>query len=186
MQLQCKKREAKKKSEAKAIRRRGNIPAIVYSKGQEGLPVEIDGADFASALRQMPKGQLATTRFTLVDESGAQRQVLVKDIRYHVTTYDIQHLDFVELHDDAIVSVNVPIRPVGLMECVGMKLGGACRQVIRALKVKCLPKDIPSCFDADIRHLKLKQSFRLNEIAIPSAVRPVGDLNEVAIVITKR
>lgn len=134
----------------------------------------------------MPKGQLATTVFELVDDSGLVRKAHVKDISYEPTTYRIQHLDFVELHDDVPVSINVPIQPVGMVDCVGMKLGGVCRQVIRSLRVVCLPKDVPSAFEVDIRHLNLKQSMRLKDIKLPESVRAMGNMNEVMIVIAKR
>jgi large subunit ribosomal protein L25 len=69
---------------------------------------------------------------------------------------------------------------------VGIKLGGVLRQVIRHVRVRCLPKDLPSFFELDIRELGVKQSKRLREIQIPSTVSPLVDMNEVVAVIVKR
>ncbi len=54
--------------------------------------------------------------------------------------------------------VNVPIQLVGTADCAGVKLGGFLRQVIRSLKVSCLPKHIPQEFTFDVRDLNIAQS----------------------------
>ncbi len=72
------------------------------------------------------------------------------------------------------------------MDCVGVKLGGVLRQVIRHVRVRCFPKDMPTFFELDISELGLKQSKRFSDIEIPKTVRPLVDLNEVVAVIVKR
>jgi large subunit ribosomal protein L25 len=84
------------------------------------------------------------------------------------------------------VTVNVPIQILGLADCVGIKLGGFLRQVIRSLKVSCLPKHIPQEFELDVRDLNVGQSKRLSDIAIPGTARPIGRMSEVAVVIAKK
>ncbi len=69
--------------------------------------------EFASYLRNIKPGHLPTSTFTLVDETGKERQVLIKDIQYEITTYDVTHLDFEELLMDQKINVKVPI------ECTG-------------------------------------------------------------------
>lgn len=187
MKLNVSKRIAQKKSEAKRLRRANNIPAILYLKGKHSDNVAIDGAEFQKHLNTMRKGHLATTVFTLVDADGKEVKAIVKEIQYHPTTYNILHLDLEILHEDVPVNVRVPIVPKGVADCVGIKLGGVLRQVIRHLKVRCLPKNLPENFELDIRDLKMKDSLRLRDIVIPEGLKPmVPDLNEVAMVIVKR
>lgn len=186
MKLQIFARSAEKKSEAKQIRRAGNIPAVIYSKGNPGKTIAVNGSDYHALLRSLPDGRLSTTIITLKEEGGDERRVIVKDIEYHPTTYDVLHLDFEELHDDTPVTVKVPIECTGVADCVGIKLGGVLRQVIRQLKVRCLPKDIPTAFELAVEMLQLKGAKRLSDIAMPETVRPMMDLKEVAVVIAKR
>jgi large subunit ribosomal protein L25 len=186
MKLSVKARGAERKSESKAIRREGNIPAIIYGKGKENEPVAVNGVDFEKALRESQKGHLPTIVFTLVGEDGSERKALVKDVQYHRTTYKTLHLDLEELQDDVPVQVNIPIEFTGAAECAGIKLGGVLRKVIRRLRVKCLPKDLPAFFELDVRELALKGTRRLADIALPAGVQPQQDLNEVAVVIAKR
>lgn len=182
MKLTVKKRTGATRGEVKAIRRVGNLPAVIYGPGVEGEKIFIEGPEFQACLRQIKQKhkQIATTIFEL-----DSKKALIKDIQYHPVTYAIEHIDFFLLTDDKPITVNVPIQINGIADCTGIKLGGTLRQVIRTLKVSCLPSDIPNDFQIDIRDLGLGQSIRLSDIAIPSNVRPLALMNEVAVVIAK-
>lgn len=179
-------RAANKKSENNSLRREGMIPAILYVKGKEGESIAINGTDFKAFLRGVRSGHLPTTIFILKNEQGQGRRAVIKDIQYEITTYEVTHLDFEELIDEQKVNVKIPIECIGVAECVGVKLGGVLRQVIRHVRVRCLPKDLPSYFELDVRELGLRQSKRLSDLTIPDTVRPLANLNEVAAVIVKR
>jgi large subunit ribosomal protein L25 len=185
MKLSLSKRKAETKSEINLIRHRGNIPAVIYSKGKENLLISINGVEFESLLRQIQQGHLSTTTIELEGE-GLSFKALVKDIQYDPTTYKVLHLDFLELHKETPVNVNVPIRFVGMMESPGIKLGGFLRQVIRYLKVNCLPKNMPKEFVLDVRDLGMKQTKRIKDMKMPEGVAPLAPLNEVVVVIAKR
>jgi large subunit ribosomal protein L25 len=186
MKLKTITRAGKSKSEVNRLRREGMIPAVLYVRGKEGETLAIKNSEFSSYLRQVKSGHLPTTVFTLVDEKGVERRVLVKDIQYAVTTYQLTHLDFEELLDDHKINVKIPIECVGAVDCVGIKLGGVLRQVIRHVRVRCLPKDIPLFFELDIKELGIKQSKRLKDMSIPNTVRPLTAMDEVVAVIVKR
>lgn len=184
MKLTISKRSTEK-SKNSQLRREGNIPAVLYSKGEAGENIVIQGKEFTALMKQINAGCLATTIFTL-QLNDKEIRAIVKDIQYNITTYAVIHLDFEELIDDVPVSINVPLQCTGVVDCVGIKLGGNLRQVIRAVKVRCLPKDIPSEFQIDVKDLGMGQSRRLSDIALPSGVRPLAALKEVAVVIAKR
>lgn len=184
MKLTVSKRTSSTKSTIKAIRREGDILAVIYGLGQAVEKITVKGAEFQAILRKLPQGQLGTTVFDL-HMDGKTRKAIVKDIQYNVASYNIEHIDFLLLSDNQLVTVNVPIQILGVAECAGVKLGGTFRQVIRTLKVSCLPKDIPSEFQIDIRELNIAQSKRLSDITIPPNVRVLSPLNEVAVVIAK-
>lgn len=185
MKLTVKPRSGDKKSDIKQMRREGDIPAIVYSSKGEAKKIRINGVEFNALLRQMKPGHLPTIVFTLVEENK-ERKVIIKDIQYHLTTYNVSHIDFGELIENVPVSVKVPVTCVGVAECVGVKLGGFLRQVVRHVKVECLPKLIPSEFLVDVRDLGIRQSKRLKDMQMPEGVRPLISMDEVIVVIAKR
>lgn len=185
MKLSLSKRKAETKSEKNLIRHRGNIPAVIYSKGKENHLVSVNGIEFDSLLRQIQKGQLPTTVIELEGE-GLSFKTVIKDIQYDPTTYKVLHLDFLELQPEAAVNINVPIRCVGMIDSPGIKLGGFLRQVIRYLRVNCLPKNMPKEFVLDVRDLGMKQTKRIKDMKMPAGVLPLAPLNEVVVVIAKR
>lgn len=186
MKLKIKTRLAETKKEANSMRREGNIPAVIYGNKLSNRLIEVAGVEFHTHLRKMPKGSLPNTVFELENEKGKTLKVIIKDIQYHPTTYRVLHLDFLELQDKMPVNVKIPLRFTGAADCVGVKLGGVVRPVIRHLKVRCLPKHIPTEFSIDVTQMSINQSKRLSTIDLPDTVKSLLDLNDVAVVIAKR
>lgn len=184
MQLTVKKRAEKSKARINQIRREGMIPAIMYSSGNTGTALEVDGPGFHAAMRAIKPGMLSTTIFTL-DFENKKTKVIVKDIQYDVTSYDVIHLDFEELKDNTPVKVNVPVHCIGTADSPGIKLGGALRQITRKIKVTCLPENIPADFEVDVSQMALGQKIRLSDIAMPKGVTPLKK-DEVIVVIAKQ
>lgn len=185
MKLTATKRVEETKGAVKQARRLGKIPAVFYADGKPGLPIEVDGAQFSAAIRTVKKNHLSTTVFSL-EIDGKEQKMIVKGIQYDRINYDVIHLDFEGLDDNRLVKINVPIEFTGINDCVGIKLGGNLRQVIRNVKVKCLPKNIPSEFVIDVRELKMRQSKKLSDIEMPEGVVPIAKADEVVVVIAKR
>lgn len=186
MNLKFINRAADKKSESNRLRREGLIPAIIYQRGKEGTAIAVNNNEYQAIIRKVQPGRLSTHVFTLVDEKGKEHRAILKEIQYKVTNYDVLHLDFEELVDNVPVNVKVPIECTGVADCIGVKLGGVLRQVIRYLRVRCLPKDIPNVLTYDVKNLNARESRRLKDLEIPQTIRPLADLNEVAVVIVKR
>ncbi|MGM0440302.1 MAG: 50S ribosomal protein L25 [Chlamydiota bacterium] len=186
MKLAITKRLKDKKKDVKRLRRAGAIPAVIYSGQNPAENITVEEAELQAILRSIPKGSLSTKVLTLVDDQGKERKAIVKDIQYHVTSYDIIHLDFEELYDDRPVNINVPINYVGVEECKGIKLGGFLRKILRRCKVRCLPADIPTDFEIDVSDLGLQQSCRLKAIELSKGITPLYKMEDVAVIIAKR
>jgi large subunit ribosomal protein L25 len=186
MKLNIKKRAAKSKSESKQLRRDGYIPAVMYVRGQPSETITITEAEFSTLLRKISKGRLSTSIFELTNESKVTKKAIIKEITYDPVTYNVIHLDFEELIDGVPISLNVPIECIGTADCQGVKLGGVIRQVIRTLRVRCLPADIPEVFQLDVKNLGLWEAKRLADIQLSPTLRPQADLKEVAVTIAKR
>lgn len=185
MKLSLSNRKAEKKSEISLIRQRGNIPAVVYAKGKANHLITVSGVEFGGILRQIQSGQLPTTVIQLEGE-GLSFKAVIKEIQYEPTTYRVLHLDFVELHKENHIVVNVPVRFIGLDLSPGIKLGGFLRPIMRHLKVRCLPSNMPKEFVVTVADLGIKQSRRVKEVVMPEGVEPLAPLHEVVVVIAKR
>ncbi|MCB1111939.1 MAG: 50S ribosomal protein L25/general stress protein Ctc [Chlamydiales bacterium] len=186
MKLTVSKRAADKKSDSKRLRREGKIPAVVYNRGNDSESIAVDANAFMSALRNITKGRLATTQFALVDADGKERKAIVKEIQYHPTTYDVLHLDFEELKAGERINVKVPIEFNGVVDCIGIKLGGVLRQVIRSVLVECNAENIPEAFTLNVAKMSMGETLRLSDIEMAETIRPRANMNEVAVAIVKR
>ncbi len=185
MELTVAKRTTGKKSAAKVLRREGQIPAVVYSKGEKSIDISVNATDFRKILSQIEPGSLSTRIFTLNHIEGEALQVIVKDIQYNVVTYDVIHLDFQTLEKNNEIAVNIPIRLTGVVDCVGVKLGGMLQQIVKKVKVRCLPEHLPEAFEINVKDLGIGQSLSLRDMNIPQTVRPLMDLKDTVVVVTK-
>lgn len=186
MKLHTHKRPAGVKGVIHKLRREQQIPCILYTKGKDGETLSVDAHEFQTYMRQVSSGHLPTTVFTLVDESGKERKVLVKEIQYNPTDYAVIHLDFCELIDGEKINVKVPIECTGQADCVGVKLGGVLRQVMRHVLVRCCAQDLPSHFELNVQQLGLRQSKRIRDLEIPQTIRLLNSMDEVVAAIVKR
>lgn len=186
MKLAIKTREAKKKSAVKALRRDDYIPAVIYHRSKEAEPFAVSSVEFSALLRAIVPGRLSTTVIELASEKGKSRRAIIKDIQYNPVSYDVIHLDFEELVDDVTINVKVPVECVNVVDCVGIKLGGFLRQVLRHVKVSCLPKDIPSHLELDVKEMAIYDQRRVRDLKIPQILKPMVNMNEVLLVIAKR
>lgn len=185
-EMQIRERSAKTKGEAKQLRHEKQIPICMYSKGKPADTASCDRVAFETVLRRMKTGFLPTTIFSLVDAKGKKRRAVIKDIQYKPTTYEVLHLDFQELHEDTLMDIKVPIELTNQMDCTGVKLGGFLRTLIRHLKVRCLPKHIPTHFEIDVKELGLNQNRRVSDLSVPKNVRALEKPNEIVVSVLKK
>jgi large subunit ribosomal protein L25 len=81
---------------------------------------------------------------------------------------DIIHLDLYEVHADEKVTVEVPIRFVGIPEGV-RNFGGVLDQTMHSLEIKVFPADIPEQIDVDVTALNIGGSIHVGEVTVPKA-----------------
>ncbi len=183
--LTLSRRDSKKRSVLTSIRRKGDIPAVIYASGKEGQACTVSGAEFHALLRGLKPGHLPTTQLECHLEDKVVKAI-VKDIHYHPTTYDILHIDFFELGDRP-VRVKVPLQCTGAADCVGIKLGGFLRQIHRHIKIECEGINaIPSHFSVDVSKLNIGQTVRVGELSIDSALKVLMKSADVVALIAKK
>lgn len=150
------------KGAARALRRDGKVPAVVYGRGRapESLAIE------AVALERLLAKVRATT---LLDVSVDDRQpvkALIREVqRNPLRPIDILHVDLYEVHADEEIAVDVPIKFVGTAEGV-KNSGGVFEAVLHQLQIKVLPGDIPDHIDVDVSALGLGQSIHVSDLTL--------------------
>ena len=164
--LQATIRTTTGKGAARALRRQGKIPGIIYGHGREAEALEID----TGALNRMLVGISAGT--TIVDvavDDRAPVKALIREIqRDAVRPGDILHLDLYEVRSDEEITLEVPVRLIGVPDGV-RNFGGVLDHVLRELEIEVLPSNIPEHVDLDVTELAIGHSLFVRDIQVPNA-----------------
>lgn len=184
MKLELKKRQEGSKSALKMIRRRGDIPAIVYQSEKESLKVIVDGVQFSKHLREMKKGSLSTVRFECAFE-GKSFSAIIKDISYHRTTYRVEHIDLMPIEDTKRIRLNIPILPKDLEDCPGISQGGQLKRAKHSVPVSVKAKYFPEAFRVSVNKLNLGDSIRVRDLEKVETMKVLMAEHQVLLAVSK-
>lgn len=160
LRLEAQTRTPGRKSVARTQRRQGKIPGILYGVGEKNIPILIEQKEFTRALRQ----SIGRVSFFEVVVEGQSHVVVIKEKQIQPVTRDVMHVDFMELHPDKEINVDIPLLIKG--EPIGMKDGGVMELLVHKIPVSCLPKDIQGEITIDVTNLGLGQALHLRDLNI--------------------
>src|SRR5262249_50022189 len=102
-------------------------------------------------------------------EGGEKTLALIQDVQHHPIRRDILHVDFHALRADEKMHTTVPVFCHG--EASGVKnAGGVLEQLLRAIEVECLPKDLPESISVDVSKLEIGDAIHIKDIQLPAGV----------------
>jgi len=161
-------REAAGKGPARALRRSGRVPAVIYGERKDQEMVSLE----ARALRR----QLGNPRFfsTLcsLQINGEAVRVLPRDVQLHPVTDDPLHADFVRVSAGTTVEVEVQVVFVNEDVSPGLKRGGVLNIVRREVELVCPADAIPAEITVDLKAFDIGDSVHISHVALPEGVRP--------------
>ncbi len=168
------------KGAARAVRREGRVPGVIYGDNQPPLNISLDQAE----LRQrIFAGKFLTSLYD-VEVDGTRHRVIPRDFQVDMVRDMPIHVDFMRLGAGATIRVRVPIRMINADQSPGIKRGGTVNIVTHTLDVRCPAEAIPEAFEVDLAGLEISHSRHLSDINLPPEVRPFmqGDATLVTIV----
>lgn len=157
---------------ARALRREGRIPAILYGTATDPVSLSVDIRELQQAFKAGSSGQMLLN-LVIHDREPYTKKVIVKELQTHPTSEALLHADFYEIDMNRQISVNVPIVPVGKSK--GVEEGGLLQSIRREVEVFCLPDRIPSAIEVDVTDLEIGDSLHVNEISLPEGVEVYAD-----------
>lgn len=158
------------KNEARRLRARGRIPAVLYGAKKAAVAVSVDPKQISRILHS------ASGHNTIFDlsVSGETAKGMVVDWQYDPMSGKLLHIDLKRIAMDEKMRVSVPIHLVG--EAPGVKVGGGIMdQVLREVEIECLPGDIPSHIDGDVSHLEFGHVLRVADLPHDGRIKFVTD-----------
>jgi large subunit ribosomal protein L25 len=173
--LEAIKRDTFGKNEARRLRAKGNIPAVLYGGATvDGKPQATPIAVDPKALMHILRGESGVNTLIGLSVGGEEVKVLMREYQVDPLSRRLLHADFYRIAMDRMLVVKVPVTVKG--EAKGIKQQGGLLDIVhREVEVECLPSDIPEHIEVDVSELMLGQAVRLREVATDPRWKPVTD-----------
>src|SRR5580698_305480 len=179
-ELKATARPAGGKGAARAERRAGRVPGVIYGNNQPPVTISVDDAE----LRQrILAGRFLTTIYDL-DLEGKKHRVIPRDFHLDPVRDFPLHVDFMRLGEGATIRVRVPLRIQSAEAAPGVKRGGTVNIVTHTIDLECSVDNIPQYIEADVSGLEISYSLHLSDIKLPAGVKSLSreDVTIVTIV----
>ncbi len=162
--LRGEQRDATGKGAARKIRAAGRIPGVVYGHGAEPMHVTLDERELSQTLHtEAGMNVLVDLR---VDGDGLL--AMPKEVQRDHLRGQLVHVDFLRIARDEKVTVEVPINLIG--DSQGVREGGVIEHHLWALRIECLPRDVPEAVDADVSGVGLNGSLKVADLTVPDTL----------------
>ena len=160
IKLSASKRETSGTSAAKALRKTGLMPAIVY--GEKGSrSISISSRDFDLMLKHHTSENLIVD----LDVDGEVIKALLREVQHEAIMGGVIHADFLEISMAKKMRVTIPVELKG--EPVGVsQQGGILEHLLRHIEVECLPGDLVDAFDVDVSQMALGKTMMIRDIVL--------------------
>ncbi|MBI4730244.1 MAG: 50S ribosomal protein L25 [Acidobacteria bacterium] len=175
--LQAETREGSGKGVARKLRAQGKVPAVLYGRGIQAVPVAVDGRAISQALHT------EAGRNVLIDlEVGGETHLtLPREMQRDPVRGTLLHVDFLKIARDVAIEVEVPIHLTG--DSPGVKEGGIVEHHLWNLSLRCLPTEVPERIAADVSSLGIGETLRVGAISVPPGVEVLTPPDEIIVTV---
>jgi large subunit ribosomal protein L25 len=162
--VEARPRDERGKNAARRLRRKGEVPAVLYGGEGNSLTLAVKAKQLAAILRSQSGHN---TIFKVKLPTGDQSAML-KDWQVDPLLGLLLHVDLQRVAMDVRMHVKVPVHTFG--EPQGVKLqGGIFEMVTREVEIECLPSDIPGEIRVDVSELMIGKQLRAGDLPIDTA-----------------
>ena len=160
-ELHVQLREERGKHNARRLRRRGQIPAVLYGHGQQTVTLSVPAEEMDGALRHGSR---------LVRLAGAvNEQAFIRDLQWDTWGTHVLHVDFTRVSEHEKVTVTVPIELRG--EAPGIREGGVVKHLVHELEMEVEATSIPEKVYVNVNQLNLGGSIRVADLELPPGAK---------------
>lgn len=165
--LSARARDRAGKGSARAARREGLVPAVIYGDKKDPLSITVTLRDLEKLLKPGFFSHLVD-----IDVGGEKHRVLPRDLQQHPVSDRALHVDFLRVSATTEITVEVPVEFINDESCPGLRRGGVLNVVRHDVEVYCLPDNIPEKITVDLAGLQIGDSVHISAVKLPEGVRP--------------
>jgi large subunit ribosomal protein L25 len=165
--LSAERRARAGKGAARATRRMGRVPGIIYGGDGDPMLISLEPRELSRALAK--RGFLATVVEVRMDD--AVHRTLPRDVQYHPATDAPLHVDFMRIGVDTRVTVTVPVAFINHEMSIGLRRGGILNIVRHGIALICQVDNIPEQLVVDLDGLDIGDSVHISAVTLPPGSR---------------
>jgi len=169
IRIEAEARERAGKGAARATRRGGRVPAVIYGAKQEATLLSLDPRD---VMKEMHKGGWQSHLYEVAVNGKAER-CLMREVQFHPVKDTPVHVDFQRLAPGQLIRVKVPVAFLNEDTAPGLKEGGVLNVVRRDLEVLSDPDQVPDQFEIDLANAGIGDSLRWSNVIDAKGTKPV-------------
>ncbi|WP_210526531.1 50S ribosomal protein L25/general stress protein Ctc [Rubellimicrobium arenae] len=164
------------KGAARAARRDGAVPGIVYGGGQEPLPINLD---FNALMKRLKAGHFLSTMFNLKIDGQADQRVVCRGVQRHVVKDLPTHVDFLRISPTTRINLLIDVVFTNHAASPGLKRGGTLVAVRPQVQLEVTAGDIPDHIEVDLTGRQVGDVIHIQDIPLPAGTKPTIDRNFV-------
>ncbi len=164
--LKAETREKAGKGAARALRREGKIPAVIYGGKKPPVSISLDGHELFKLLHA---GGFKTTVFDIDTGKGKERAI-PRDYQRDPVKDTLVHVDFYRVTADSVVEVEVPVHFLNQEEAPGLVRGGVLNVVTHTVEVKAGVDNLPEAIEVDLKGLDIGDIVHASGVKLPKGV----------------
>ena len=162
-------RERAGKGAARATRRAGMVPAVIYGAKQTPTLIQLEPK---LVVKELQRGGWRS-RLYEVEVAGEPTRALIREVQYHPVTDRPIHVDFQRLAAGQKIRVAVTVHFTNEATSPGLKKGGVLNVVRHQVEVLVDPESVPDNFTADLGALDINDNVRFSDLVGTENVAPV-------------
>lgn len=165
-QLKATTRPRAGKGAARAARRQGQVPAVIYGGNEPPLIISIDAKEIEKTIYA---GHFLSTVFN-IDVDGTTSRVIPRDYQLDKIRDFPLHVDFLRIVAGSKIRVDIPVHFKNNEASPGLKAGGVLNVVAHSIELLCPPDDIPQDITIDLTGLEIGDSVHIQDVKLPENV----------------
>jgi large subunit ribosomal protein L25 len=170
--LHAQERTGTGKGAARAARRDGMVPGIVFGGDTDPLPINIP---FNELLKKLKAGRFKSTLFNLKVDGHDDVRVICRDVQRDVVKDLPTHFDLLRLRRSTKINLYIPVDFVGEEEAPGIKRGGVLTVVRNEVELIVTAGDIPEKVTVDLAGLEIGDAVTISQVKLPTGAKPTID-----------
>ena len=156
------------KGYARASRRAGRIPAIIYGDKQDTISIDIEEREYKKIMIQSG----IYSRLLDLNVDWKSNIVLTRDIQFHPVSENPLHVDFLRIGKGSTITVSIPVSFINEELSPGLKTGGVLNTVRFELELECPADNIPEKIEINLEGLVVGDSIKISTVELPEGVKP--------------